>query len=100
MRVVCLIAYVAPSRSGRSLNQHTIASTSWVTIGMLFGRQSMSPRLTSRSSARRMLTDIGGNASATGPPYSSMPAIVVVKPVGSTTTSSPGRNMPLATLPA
>ena len=82
------------------MNQHTIASMSWVTVGMLFGRQIMSPRLTSMSSARRTLTDIGGNASSTGPSYSSMPAIVVVNPLGSTTTSSPGRSIPLATWPA
>ena len=46
------------------------------------------------------MTDIGGTASSIGPPYMSMPATVVVKPDGSTTTSSPGRNMPLATWPA
>ena len=69
-RVVCLIAYVPPARSGRSLNQHTIASMSWVTVGTLFGRQIMSPRLMSMSSARRTLTDIGGIASSIGPPYS------------------------------
>ena len=61
-----------------------------MTVGMLFGRQIMSPRLTSMSSASRTLTDIGGNASSTGPPNSSTPAIVVRNPLGSTTTSSPG----------
>ena len=77
-----------------------MASTSCVTVGRLLGRASMSPRLMSISSARRTLTDIGGTASSIGPPNTSTPATVVVKPLGSTTTSSPGRSAPLATWPA
>ncbi len=46
------------------------------------------------SSASRMVTDIGGNASSTGPSKVSMPATVVVSPDGSTMTSSPGAEHP------
>ena len=60
----------------------------------------MSPRLTSMSSASRSVTDIGENASSTGPPPVSIDAIVDVKPDGSTTTSSPGLSTPPATVPA
>ena len=60
----------------------------------------MSPRLTSISSARRTVTDIGANASSTGPSAVSIDAIVDVKPDGSTTTSSPGLSTPPATCPA
>ena len=53
------------------------------------------------SSASRIVTAIGANASSTGaPPGPSMAAIVDVKPDGSTTTSSPGLNTPPATVPA
>ena len=52
------------------------------------------------SSARRMVTDIGAKASSTGPSKVSMPATVVVRPDGSTITSSPGRNTPPSTRPA
>ena len=52
------------------------------------------------SSASRTVTDMGGNASSTGPSKVSMPATVVVRPDGSTITSSPGRNTPPATRPA
>ena len=61
----------------------------------------MSPRLTSRSSASRIVTDIGGERLVDGsPPGPSIAAIVDVKPDGSTTTSSPGLNTPPATVPA
>ena len=45
-------------------------------------------------------TAIGGNASATGPLGPSIAVMRVGLPVGSTTTSSPGRITPLATVPA
>ena len=78
--MVCLTASFAPARSGLSTIQQTIASTSWVTIGALFGRQIMSPRDTSRSSASRTVTDIGAYASSTGPSAVSIAAIRVVSP--------------------
>ena len=53
---------------------------SWATAGALFGRQIMSPREMSISSASRTVTDIGGNASSTGPSAVSIAAIGVVKP--------------------
>ncbi len=71
---------------------------SWATVGRLWTRQIMSPRLMSRSSARRIVTDIGGNASSTGPSAVSIAAIVDVNPDGSTMTSSPALNMPLGDL--
>ena len=77
-----------------------MASMSWLISGWLPGRQIMSPRDTSTSSVSRIDTDIGGNASSTGPSNVSIPAMVVVIPDGSTTTSSPGRNTPPATTPA
>ena len=52
------------------------------------------------SSARVIDTAIGGNASSTGPVGPSMVAIRLGFPDGSTTTSSPGRITPLATVPA
>jgi hypothetical protein len=59
----------------------------------------MSPRDTSISSARWTVTDIGGKASATGP--AGVDAVIVdVKPLGSTTTSSPGLQDAPATVPA
>ena len=60
----------------------------------------MSPRETSTSSSSRTVTDIGGNASAISLSNRSMPAIVEVMPLGSTTTSSPGLSTPPATMPA
>ncbi|WP_324274575.1 hypothetical protein [Blastococcus brunescens] len=59
-----------------------------------------SPREMSRSSASRTVTAMGANACSTGPRGPSMPAIVVVSPLGSACTSSPGRRTPLATVPA
>ena len=47
-----------------------------------------------------IVTDIGANASSTGPSAVSIDAIVDVKPDGSTITSSPGLNTPPATVPA
>ena len=52
------------------------------------------------SSARLIETAIGGKASATGPCGPSMAVMRLVLPPGRTTTSSPGRMMPLATVPA
>jgi hypothetical protein len=43
---------------------------------------------------------MGANASATGPSGPSMAAMVVVSPLGSTCTSSPGFSTPPATRPA
>ena len=60
----------------------------------------MSPRAMSISSASRIVTDIGGNASSTGPSAVSIAVIRVVNPDGSTITSSPGLSTPEATCPA
>ena len=60
----------------------------------------MSPRETSTSSSSRMVTDIGGYASSTGPSAVLIPAMRVVSPEGSTITSSPGLKVPEATCPA
>ena len=60
----------------------------------------MSPREMSMSSARLIDTAIGGNASSTGPLGPSISVMRLVFPAGSTTTSSPGRITPLATVPA
>ena len=78
----------------------TIASMSWPTWGRLRTRQIMSPRDTSTSSLRRMVTAIGEKASVAGPCALSMEATVELRPDGSTTTSSPGLNTPPATVPA
>src|SRR5262249_16088077 len=95
------MAYLAPTVSGRDSSiQQTIASTSWATDGALFGRQIMSPREWSISSARRTVTDMGGNASAIGASAVSIDEIVEVNPLGSTMTSSPGFITPEATWPA
>ena len=83
------MAYFPPTAIGRvSSIQQTIASMSCATDGLLFGRQIRSPRDTSSSSASRMVTDIGGYASSTGPSAVSMEVIRVVNPDGST---SPGQ---------
>jgi hypothetical protein len=100
VRVVRLTTSRRRGRSGSSVIQQTSASRSWIVCGTLPGRQIRSPRETSRSSASRRVTDIGANASSTGPRGLSMPAIVVVRPLGSTCTSSPVRSTPLATVPA
>ena len=60
----------------------------------------MSPRLTSRSSVSRTVTDIGGNASSTSPPKKSTDSTREVSPLGRTMTSSPGLSTPAATVPA
>ena len=52
------------------------------------------------SSARLIDTAIGGKASCTGPVGPSITVIRLLFPLGSTTTSSPGRSTPLATVPA
>ena len=54
----------------------------------------------SMSSARRSVTDIGGTASESSPCSDSMRLMRVVRPDGSTATSSPGLSTPLATWPA
>ena len=59
-RVVCLIASFWRGLSGALVIQHTIASMSWLGVGAFLTRAIMSPRLTSTSSARRTVTDIGG----------------------------------------
>ncbi|RGC64942.1 hypothetical protein C5N14_31190 [Micromonospora sp. MW-13] len=92
------MAYLPPTCNGRvSSIQQTIASMSCATAGALFGRQIMSPREMSISSVRRTVTDIGGNASSTGPSAVSTAAMREVNPDGSTITSSPGFNTPDAT---
>ena len=101
VRVVCLSRYVRPDRSGaRSSIQHTVASMSWELVGRLFGRHSMSPRDTATSSSSVITTAMGGKASATSPSAVTIVAIRDVVPVGRTSTSSPGRKTPLATVPA
>ena len=52
------------------------------------------------SSPSTSVTDIGGNASETGPRAVSMRLTVVVKPDGRCMTSSPGLITPPATWPA
>ena len=100
VRVVCLMISLSRADSLRLSDiQDTIASTSWVADGWLCGRQIMSPRETSRSSARWTVTDIGGNASSTTPSWVSIRWMRDVAPLGSTTTSSPARTTPEATCP-
>ena len=61
----------------------------------------MSPRLMSISSASAMVTDMFGERLARSDrPTASTPAMVDVRPDGSTITSSPGSNAPPATVPA
>ena len=67
MRVVCLSMYVLPAASGVSAIQQTVASIPRTIAGWFVGRQIMSPRETSRSSSRRIVTDIGGKAASIGP---------------------------------
>jgi hypothetical protein len=97
---VCLIASFWRAFSGAVVIQHTIASMSWVTSGWFPVRAIMSPRLTSTSSARRTVTDMGGKASGTSSSNRSIASIVEVIPLGRTTTSSPGLSTPPATCPA
>ena len=86
--------------SGALVIQQTIASMSWLGFGAFLTRAIMSPRETSTSSARRTVTDIGGNASSISWSNMSMPSMVEVMPHGSTITSSPGLSTPPATMPA
>jgi hypothetical protein len=96
-----LIAYLLPLViAALSSIQQTWASISWATVGTLWGRQSMSPRLMSRWSFRVTVTDIGGKASSTGPSAVSIDSIVVSRPLGSTRTGSAGLITPEATVPA
>ena len=71
-----------------------------VKVGRLFGRHNTSPRDTAMSSVSVITTAMGGNASATSPSAVTMESIREVVPDGSTSTSSPGRSTPLATVPA
>jgi hypothetical protein len=71
-----------------------------VSVGRLLGRHSTSPRDTAMSSASVITTAMGGKASATSPSAVTMEAIRDVVPEGSTSSSSPGRSTPLATVPA
>ncbi len=99
--MLCLSRKVRPSASEeRSSIQHTVASISCDTVGRLLGRQRMSPRETAMSSASVMTTAMGGYASATSPSAVRMASMRDVVPVGMTSTSSPGRRTPLATVPA
>ena len=98
--MVCLIASFWRGRSGSLVIQQIIASMSWLGFGALLSRAIMSPRLTSTSSVRRTVTLIGGNASAISSSNRSIASIVLVMPLGSTTTSSPGLSTPPATWPA
>ncbi len=60
----------------------------------------MSPLATPTGSASVMATAMGGNASSTCPSAVSIVRMVVATPDGITTTGSPGRKTPLATVPA
>ena len=96
-----LMTYSPPSRIGEASSiQQTMASMSWATFGRSCGRQIMSPRDTSISSSRRTVTDMGGKASSTSPSAVSTERIRLVKPEGSTITSSPFLRMPPITWPA
>ena len=77
-----------------------MASISCVMLGWLLGRQIMSPLATPTGSARVIVTAMGGKASSTGPSAVSIVRMVVATPEGMTTTGSPGRKTPLATVPA
>ena len=68
--------------SGSSDIQQTVASSSRTTFGALCGRAITSPRETSTSSARRIVTDSGAKASSSGPSWVSIASIVVVLPGG------------------
>ena len=59
-----------------------MASMSWPTWGWFLRRAIMSPRLTSMSSVRRNVTDIGAKASSIGPSAVSIDAIVEVNAGG------------------
>ena len=73
--------FLPTCRVADSSIQHTTASMSRATVGWLCGRQIMSPRLMSISSARRTVTDIGAYASSIGPSASSTAAMVEVNPL-------------------
>jgi len=60
----------------------------------------MSPLEMSTSLVSLIVTDIGPKASEIGPSYESIEATVEVKPLGNTTTSSPGLKTPPAIVPA
>jgi hypothetical protein len=90
----------APGRSGASAIQHTVASSTETTCGGSSAEQMASPRLTSSCSASRTVTACRATALSSSPSAVSIPAMVVRWPEGSTTTSSPTRSVPLATVPA
>ena len=101
VRVECFSRYERPTASDeRSSIQHTVASMSCELVGRLFGRHSTSPRDTAMSSSSVTTTAIGGKASRTSPSAVTIDSIRDVVPVGSTSTSSPGRSTPDATVPA
>ncbi len=100
VRVVCLSSTRWPTVSGWSATWQTVASTSCVTAGASSAGAIRSPRETSMSSARRIVTDCGAQATSTLSPSASIPSIVVVRPDGSTETRSPTRNTPAAIWPA
>src|SRR6266702_3723847 len=80
VRVVCLTISRSRTLSLRVSDiQQIIASTSWVTKGRLWGRQIMSPREMSMSSSSTSVTDMGGNASGTGPRGVSIRRMLVVQ---------------------
>ena len=100
VRVVWRSSTRAPTRSGRFATWQAIASISRVVAGGLAIGAIRSPRVTSRSSARRTVTDCDAQAAGTLVPIASMAAIFEVTPEGSTTTRSPIRSTPEATWPA
>jgi bifunctional enzyme CysN/CysC/sulfate adenylyltransferase subunit 1 len=67
LEVIPISALQGDNVVNRSENQHTMASMSWPTWGWLCVRQIMSPRLTSMSSSRVMVTAMGANAMSRSP---------------------------------
>ncbi len=100
VRVVCLSSTRSPAFSGRSATWQTVASMSRVGTGAPALGAMRSPRETSRSSARRRVTDCGAQAAATPRPSASMPVMVLVRPEGRTVTASPTRSTPDDICPA
>ena len=85
--------------NGFSAIHTTIASSSADTCGSLPGLTSMSPRLTSISSASVTVTAIGLKASSSSPSYVTIDFTLLRRPDGSATTSSPLRMIPDAIVP-
>ena len=97
--VPCLRRYCRPGVISVSLIHTKVASMVSETRGWFAGLANTSPRLTSIWSARVSVTAMGGTASSMSPSIETMRATSVVRPDGRTTTESPGRTAPLATLP-